>query len=138
MRDDIDYSDKYYQDVDYYTKSNEFRYSFSHFKSLQQNQEQRMNSYSPDRIWRDVKVEFDRDIGFPRSYGIRVRTAYRNGSTLPYTIDRIDLTKERRRGSLLVLSQVPNDGYKSLDLGSPDGVLPVGASCARDLFTYQL
>ena len=38
----------------------------------------------------------------------------------------------------LVLSQVPNDGYKSLDLGSPDGVLPVGASCARDLFTYQL
>ena len=40
--------------------------------------------------------------------------------------------------SPLVLSQVPNDGYKSLDIGSPDGILPVGASCARDLFTYQL
>ena len=38
----------------------------------------------------------------------------------------------------LVLRQVPNDGYKSLDHGSPDDVFPVGASCARDLFTYQL
>ena len=40
--------------------------------------------------------------------------------------------------SILVLRQVPNDGYKSLDHGSPDDVFPVGASCARDLFTYQL
>ena len=37
----------------------------------------------------------------------------------------------------LVLRQVPNDGYKSLDRGYPDDVLPVGASCARDLFTIN-
>lgn len=36
---------------------------------------------------------------------------------------------------LLVLRQVPNDGCKSLALGSPDDVFPVGASCARDLLT---
>ena len=126
--DDIDYSDKYYQDVDYYTKSNEFRYSFSHFKSLQQNQEQRMNSYewdiansySPDRIWGDVKVEFDRDIGFPGSYAfdksIHVRTAYRNSSTLPYTIDRIDFTKERRHGSLIENDEVFSSNYWKLAL----------------------
>ena len=126
--DDVDYSDKYYQDVDYYTKSNEFRYSFSHFKSLQQNQEQRMNSYewdiansySPDRIWRDVKVEFDRDIGFPGSYvfdkGIRVRTAYRNSSTLPYTINRIDLKKESRLGSLIENDEVFASNYWKLAL----------------------
>ena len=108
--DDVEYLEKYYQDMDYYTKSNEPRYSISYYKSLQQTQEQRMTSYewdiatsySSDRTWHDVIVEFDKDIGFPGSYifdkSIRVRTAYRNSSTLPYTINRIDLTTERRRG----------------------------------------
>ena len=39
---------------------------------------------------------------------------------------------------MLVLRQVPNDEYKSSDRGYLDDVLPVGVSCARDLFTYQL
>lgn len=124
--DDVEHSEKYYQDVDYYTKSNEPRYSISHYKSSQQTQEQRMtsyewdlvNSYSPDRTWHDVIVEFDKDIGFPGSYifdkSIRVRTAYRNSSTLPYTINRIDLTKERRRGSLIENDEVFASNYWKL------------------------
>ena len=126
--DDVEYLEKYYQDVDYYTKSNEPRYSISHYKSLQQTQEQRMISYewdiaisySPDRTWHDITVEFDKDIGFPGSYifdkSIRVRTAYRNSSTLPYTINRIDLRKECRRGSLIENDEVFASNYWKLAL----------------------
>ena len=126
MADDVEYSEKYHQDMNYYTKSNEPKYSPSYYKSLQQTQEQReisyewdiANSYSPDRTWHDVTVEFDKDIGFPGSYifdkSIRVRTAYRNSSVLPYTINRIDLTKERRRGSLIENDEVFASNYWKL------------------------
>ena len=40
--------------------------------------------------------------------------------------------------SRVVLCQVSNDGYKSLDRSSLDDVLSVGASCTRDLYTVNL
>ena len=107
------YRRKEYRDLDYYTKSNQLKYSFSHYKSLQPDQTEGIifppsnieDAFSPVRAWHDVKVEFDKDIESLGSYifskGIRVRTAYRNSSTLPYTINRIDLTEERRRGTLI-------------------------------------
>ncbi len=146
--DDVEYLEKYYQDMDYYTKSNEPRYSISYYKSLQQTQEQRMisyewdiaNSYSPDRTWHDVTVEFDKDIGFPGSYifdkSIRVRTAYRNSSTLPYTINRIDLTKERRRGSLIENDEVFASNYWKLALQWLERSSEVGGN-TQNLVDFQ-
>ena len=102
-----------YRDLDYYTKSNQLKYSFSHYKSLQPDQTEGLihspsnieYGDSPVRAWHDVTVEFDKNIESLGSYifgkGIRVRTAYRNSLTLPYTINRIDLTEEHRGGTLI-------------------------------------
>ena len=108
LSSDIDYRDKYYKDVDYLTKSNEPRYYFSYYKSKHQDQTQRMQSYewdihnsrSPGRTWYDVIIDFHGETKpfdyYENDKRFRVRTAYRNSSvTLPHTIDRVDLVKER-------------------------------------------
>ena len=63
---------------------------------------------------------------------------YRAERTICFQMMDVFLLDPSTAVGLVVFRQVPNDGYKSLDRGSPDDVLPVGASCDRDLFTYQL
>lgn len=127
MSRDIDYYDKYYKDIDYLTKSNEPRYYFSYYKSKNQDQTQRMNSYewdihnsqSPERTWYDVIIDFHGETK-PSDYyendkRFRVRTAYRNSSvTLPHTIDRVDLVKERTPLALIENDDVFTSNYWKL------------------------
>ena len=119
FRDETDTSENYYQDVVYYTKSNEPQYSLSYYKSKDQTPTQRMNAYdldlyharSPDRKWHEVTVAFYKEIESSSLYAhdksLHVRTSYRNNSiTMPYTINRADVRIERT-----FLRLIENDEY---------------------------
>ncbi len=132
MSDD-DFHNKYYKDLDYFTKSNEPRYYLSYFKSKNQDQEQRMeaylwdaaNSYSPDRTWSNTNIEFygetELSVSSKTSYELdkmfHVRTAYRNNSvTFPYTINRVDPKGELRHFTLIENDEVFDLNYWRLAL----------------------
>ena len=133
LSNDTDFKNKYYKDRDYFTKSNVPRYYSSYYKSINQNQEQRMDSYEweilnefpTDKPKYDTNIEFHGDHGFSDysedSYKIdklyHIRTAYRNSSpTLPYTINRVDLVNERRRTTLIESDEVFASNYWRLAL----------------------
>ena len=77
------------------------------------------NSYSPERTWYDVIIDFHGETNSSDYYEndkrFRVRTAYRNSSVpLPQTIDRVDLVKERSPHILIENDEVFTSNYWKL------------------------
>lgn len=129
VRDDLTLPDYYYQNVDYYIKSNQSRYGLSYHKHSHQSLSQRMDSYEfavayslpPGSDNYALDVEFHREEVFQRPYvldkSVHVRTAYRNSpAALPHIINRIHPREERGLFSLIENDEVFASNYWKLVL----------------------